>query len=66
MKELILTEQELYVIAQGLQCLSFMMDRGYVTYNGEATEDTVNARIDAIALKIADVEGIDLLDEGAN
>lgn len=63
MKELSLTEQELYVIAQGLQCLSFMMDRDYVTYNGEATEDTVNAIIDTIALKIADANGIDLLDK---
>ncbi len=64
MKELNLTEQELYVIAQGLQCLSFMMDRGYyVTYSCDATEDTVNEIIDTLALKIADVMGIDLLDE---
>lgn len=63
MKELTLTEQELYTIARGLQCLSFMMDRGFVTYNGDATEETVNARIDTIARKIADATGIDLSDE---
>lgn len=61
--ELNFTEQELYVIAQGLQCLSFMIDHGYVTYHGDATEDTVNARIDTIARKIADAKGIDLSDE---
>ena len=63
MKELNFTEQELYVIAQGLQCLSVMMDRGYVIYNGDATEDMVNASIDTIARKIANVNGIDLSDE---
>lgn len=63
MAELNFTEQELYVIAQGLQCLSFMIDRGTVIYNGDATAVSVNEIIDTIACKIANAKGIDLFDE---
>ena len=63
MKELNFTDKELYIIAQGLQCLSFMMDHGHVSYSGDASDDTVNASIDTIALKIANAVDINLFDD---
>ena len=58
--EISFTERELYTIAQGLQCLSYMIENGHVTYNGDATEETVNSLLDTIAVKIANVKGIEL------
>ena len=51
------THKEFALIAYGLQCLSYMMDNGTVTYSVGETEQTVNDRIDAIANKIAEAEG---------
>lgn len=53
-------DRELYVIAQGLQCLSYMMENGYVKYNEGTTEEMVNSMLDEIAIKIANARGVDL------
>lgn len=53
-------ERELYLIAQGLQCLSYMMENGHVKYNEGTTEEMVNSMLDKIASKIANSVGVDL------
>lgn len=58
--EISFTDRELYAIVQGLQCFSYMIENGHVTYNGDETEETVNALLDTIALKIANVKGVEL------
>lgn len=58
--EISFTDRELYAVAQGLQCLSYMVENGHVTYDGDATEETVNALLNNIAVKIANVKGIEL------
>ena len=53
-------EQELYTIAQGLQCLSYMIENGHVKYNEDTTEEMVNSILDKIAIKIANSVGVDI------
>lgn len=53
-------ERELYLITQGLQCFSYMMENGYVKYNEGTTEEMVNSMLDKIAIKIANAVGVDL------
>lgn len=61
--DMLFTDRELYVIAQGLQCLLHMVENGgNVTYNDDATEETVNELLNTIATKIANEKGIDLED----
>lgn len=53
-------DQELYMIAQGLQCFSYMVENGHVKYNEGVTKEMVNSMLDKLVIKIANAKGVDL------